>query len=248
MSVVSEREVLRFHATHPGATSAALARTQSYARLHAEARGRVLDLACGDAPMPGAIGLDLSAEELRHAPGPCPGVDEPMRARPRNLVRGRAQALPFAAGSFDTVLCHLAFMLFDELDLVVAELDRVLVSDGRFVAMLGGGPTARGDDAFHRFLAILPQHVRSGTRHGDPRARSEAGWRTLFPDWSIAFERVELVLDGTFDDIWRFLGASYEVAETDGEAIRHALHAACADLGDPIPCRVVTWLASAQKP
>ena len=88
----------RFHEARPGLTSAALARTGSYERLWSRVHGRrVLDLACGDHPMPGAIGLDLVRER---------GV----------TVQGRAQELPFCDGAFDAIVCHLAFMLFDDLE------------------------------------------------------------------------------------------------------------------------------------
>jgi SAM-dependent methyltransferase len=227
-----------FHAAHPGITARALERGGSYARLAARVgAGRVLDLACGDGALlrrlpPDAIGLDLSREELGALP---------------RAVQGRAQALPFAAGSFDAVACHLAFMLFDDAPAVVAELARVLVPGGRFVALLGGGPTADGDDAFHRFLAALRPHVLAPRRFGDPRARSEAGWRALFAGWSEpSFERWELDLGGTFDEVWAFVGASYEVPPTAADAIREALRARYA-LGERVPCRVVTWCASVTR-
>src|SRR4051812_27250594 len=103
----SEAIVRAFHEARPGATSAALARTGVYERLWAQVQGtRILDLACGDRPMPGAIGIDMVRER---------GI----------AVQGRVQALPFADGAFDAALSHLAFMLFDDIEAVVAELHRV---------------------------------------------------------------------------------------------------------------------------
>jgi len=192
--------------------------------------GRVLDLACGDGALldqlPGAIGIDLTHAELRRAHG--------------RVACARAEALPFAAGAFDAVACHLAFMLFPDPEAVVRELARVLVPGGTFLALLGGGPTADGDDAFHRFLALLPP------RHipvlGDPRARSEAGWRGLFAGWSVApFERWTLDLGGTFDEVWTFLGASYEARPE----LREALRTATIAWGERIPCTAVAYVARA---
>jgi SAM-dependent methyltransferase len=138
-------------------------------------------------------------------------------------------------------------MLFDELDQVVAELRRVVVPGGVFAAMLGGGPTAHGtpdDDAFHRFLAIAAPR---GPSLGDPRARSEAGWRALF-GCAPRFERLELDLSGAFEDVWRFLGASYQLAEADAPAVRERLRASYpgAAQAERVPCRVVLWLATVQ--
>lgn len=250
---MSEREAFlrRFHAAHPGITATAFERGGSYDRLAARVPpGRVLDLACGDGPLLArlgvrAIGLDVSREELVRIADRGSGAASRGDTR---VVQGRAQALPFATAVFDACTCHLAMMLFDDVAQVVAELARVLRPGAPLLAVLGGGPTADGDDAFHRFLAILARHAPAPPRLGDPRARSEAGWRALFAGWEVrAFERWELDLGGTFDEVWRFLGASYEVPAADAAAVRDQLRAATATLvvDDRIPCRVVTWLAQA---
>lgn len=218
-----EQYLRAFHAARPGVTSAALARGGSYEHLVAAVAGarRVLDLGCGDAHLltqiPGAIGLDL-------APSPHP-----------RIVQGRAQELPFADRAFDAVVCHLAFMLFEELERVVAEVRRVCT--GRFAALLGGGPTADGDDAFHRFLALARFEPRA---FGDPRASTPSGWRELFGRPPERFDRIAIDLTGAFDDVWRFLGASYQLRDADATCSR--LRAAFPR--DPVPCRVVCWLAT----
>ena len=210
-------------------TSQALARSRIYDRFASllAGVGRVLDLACGDSYLTrllgtNAIGVDISAER-----GPT--------------VRARAQQLPFADATFDAVACHLAFMLFDDIDLVVAELTRVLRSGGAFHALLGGGPTADGDDAFHAFAELLP---RGGIAFGDPRSKSEAGWRELFAerDWrDITFERWEIDLSGSFDEVWTFLGSSYQLASAD-DRVRAELRARFP--GERVPCAVATYYAS----
>jgi SAM-dependent methyltransferase len=216
-----------FHASRPAVTSRALARAGSYARLAARVprTGRVLDLACGDsylASLTGAIGLDLAPARL------APSVP---------LVAARAQQLPFCDRAFAAATCHLAFMLFDDIEQVVAELGRVLAPGAPFFALVGGGPTAGGADAFHAFA----EHVPRGRAFGDPRARSEAGWCELFAGgWGdITFERWELDLSGTFDEVWAFLGASYQLE--DAEAARAALRARFP--GEHVPCAVATYLA-----
>jgi SAM-dependent methyltransferase len=256
---VSEREAFlrQFHAARPGITSSALG-DESYDRLVAAVPrdARVLDLACGDARLVRrlsrdgrrAIGIDLAPSRR---PGGVPGESPTHSADPAatdaapepRLVQGRAQALPFAARAFDACVCHLAFMLFDELEHVVGELRRVVVPGGVFAAVLGGGPTADdpGDDAFHRFLAIAAPR---GGGFGDRRARSPEGWRALFGG-APGFERFEVDRSGTFDDVWRFLGASYQLAADHAPATRARLAASYAGRAI-IPCRIVMWLATAR--
>lgn len=213
-----EAIVREFHEAHPGATSAALARGGSYERLWSRVTGtRILDLACGDHPMPGAVGLDLVRER---------GV----------AVQGRAQELPFADAAFDAVVCHLAFMLFDDIEQVVREIRRVLAPGGSFHALLGGGPTAAGDDAFHGFVELLPR----GGALGDPRARSEAGWRELFGQ-PVEFERWAIDLSGSFDEVWQFLGASYQLVDREPDRVREALRARFP--GERVPCTVACYYA-----
>jgi SAM-dependent methyltransferase len=251
---VSDREAFlrRFHAARPGITSSVFARpggVTSYDRLIAAVpRGaRVLDLGCGDAYLvsrlgPRAIGLDLAPSRGREGGAAA-------------IVAGRAQALPFADRAFDACVCHLAFMLFDDLERVAAELSRVVVPGGVFAAVLGGGPTAGGapgedddeDDAFHRFLAIAAPR---GGGFGDRRASTEAGWRELFACRDAPggageprFERFVLDLSGPFAEVWRFLGASYQLSAAGAPVIRARLAAAYADRA-VVPCRVVMWLAT----
>jgi len=234
----SEDFLQAFHAARPGITARAFARGRSYERLAALVANatRVLDLACGDGALlahmsANAIGVDRSRAEL---------------SRVRRTAVARAQALPFATNAFDAVTCHLAFMLFDDLPAVVRELERVLVPGGDFIALLGGGPTADGNDAFHRFLEILGP--RTTPRLGDPRTKSEAGWSELMPRWTVhPFERWALDLSGSFDQVWQFLGASYEVTQDREPVVRQQLRAACSDYGDHIPCTAVTYLARATR-
>ena len=241
-----QREAIlrRFHAAHPGLTSRVFERTGSYAQLAAIVRDaeRVLDLACGDGPLlallgAGAVGVDISRDELAAARARLPGA---------TLVHASARALPFPAASFDACACHLAFMLFDDIETVVAELHRVLVPGGTFAALIGGGPVEPPPegDAYHRFLAIAGARFR-GPPLGDPRAKSEAGWRALFADWTdVAFERIELELGGSFEDAWGFLGGSYALFGADTDAVRAELHAV---VGDSASCRVACYLARASR-
>ena len=242
----SEAFLRQFHDGHAGITSRVLARGGSYERLAARVcverarvddaetnphQLRVLDLGCGDgylldllaARRCDAVGLDISRAELA------------LAKRPR--VQARAQQLPFADGAFDAAVSHLAFMLMDEPERVVAELARVLVPGGAFHAVLGGGPTADGCDAFHRFLALGRPR---GPRLGDRRAGAEAGWRELFAGWQLDFERWEIDLAGSLDEVWAFLASSYQAHDD----VRAQL---AAEFGERVPCTVVMWCATARS-
>jgi SAM-dependent methyltransferase len=252
MSRMTERErfLRAFHDAQPGITSRALAGTGVYERFAARVpHGRVLDLACGDGALTelvdDCVGIDVSAGELAAA----------RRRSARAFVRGRAQALPFADGSFDAVTCQLALMLLDEIERVVAELARVLKPGAPFLALLGGGPTADGDDAFHCFATLLRDSVtqqRNATtlRFGDARASSEHGWRELFAidkpgGWrELVFERWPIEIGGHFDDVWRFLGASYQLDELPASErlrVRDDLRAAFP--GEYVPCTIACYFA-----
>lgn len=92
------------------------------------APGRVLDLGCGtgrNLPLYGpgvrAVGLDPCHETLRKARRRSPCVP---------LVRGRAEALPFRDGAFDTVVSGLVFCSVGDVPRGLAEVKRVLKPGG----------------------------------------------------------------------------------------------------------------------
>jgi len=157
-------------------------------------------------------------------------------------VQARAQQLPFADQSFDAATCHLAFMLFDDIATVVAELARVLKPGAPFIALVGGGPTAEGRDAYHAYA----ERVASSRSFGDRRASSEAGWRELFREWTgdIRFERWPIDFSGRLDQVWELLSATY-AHPADDAAIREALRAEFS--GERVPCTFVTFLATVRR-
>ncbi len=96
--------------------------------LVAGARGRTLDLGSGtgrNLPLlpPGARGVavDPHPDALARARARAPGVP---------LVVARAEALPFRAGSFDTVVSGLVLCSVDDADAALAEVRRVLRPGG----------------------------------------------------------------------------------------------------------------------
>jgi ubiquinone/menaquinone biosynthesis C-methylase UbiE len=147
--VVGATEYLEvWHERHAGATSALLgtmfdgAGRSSY-RVLADAMldgdEPALDLACGDGYLLGlmragstCVGADRSLAELDAA-------NRRLRqATP--LVQADAARLPVVTAAFGSVSCHFALMLLQPLEVVVAELARVLRPHGLLAAMLPASP------------------------------------------------------------------------------------------------------------
>jgi len=91
---------------------------------------RVLDVGCGSgatvAHLAGArglrvTGLDASAAQIVRARAAWPGLD---------VVEGRAEELPFAAGSFDAVLAECVLSTLPEPGFALREMRRVLSARG----------------------------------------------------------------------------------------------------------------------
>jgi SAM-dependent methyltransferase len=110
----------------------------SYQRLAllAAQSSSVVDVACGTgwllslmrdtAPSIQLVGIDLSESELRLAAERLPVA---------TLTVARAQALPLVNGSADLIVCHMALMLLDTPERMLAESHRVLRAGGRFSAV-----------------------------------------------------------------------------------------------------------------
>jgi len=138
-----------FHQRYPGITEAVLTRAHERGRTGYQwllesvpPHGRVLDLACGSAPLWPAlmghpyVGVDVSAAELALALARGAGP----------LLRADATALPLATASTDTVVCAMALQIMTPLPDVLSEIGRVLVPGGRLVALVPDRRPLRGAD------------------------------------------------------------------------------------------------------
>jgi SAM-dependent methyltransferase len=102
----------------------------------AHARGRALDAGCGAGrftvplaeALPFAVGLDYSFEMLQHT-----GALLAAAGRPRLVVRGDAEALPFRDASFDTVVSITVLEHFPQYEAMLAEYVRVTRPGGTIV-------------------------------------------------------------------------------------------------------------------
>ena len=122
-----------FHHQRPGVTERVLGHCVDQAGVNpyqwvaetVEPDAVMLDLACGSGPFHDLttgpwVGMDVSSAELDQAAvrGASP------------LVLGDAANLPFAAASFDAVVCSMALMLTQPLENVLRETTRVLRPSG----------------------------------------------------------------------------------------------------------------------
>jgi SAM-dependent methyltransferase len=180
---------------------------------------KIVDIACGDGyllqliserfPKAALVGVDASSEEVRLAR---------ERAYPGDVrfEEGRVEELPFPTGSIDAVVCHMAFMLFDDARTVTREIARVLRPGAIFAAVFGPargtGPGIRG---FGGKLREIESNQRlSRLDVGDSATDTEETSRSLFEsdDWhSVELRDVALRFE-TADEVREMLLSMYNIA------------------------------------
>ena len=108
----------------------------------------------------------------------------------------RAEALPFAGGTFDIVTCRIAPHHFDDVRAFVTEVARVLRPGGLFglVENVSPDPSIMADDA--AALAAAADEYNAFEKHRDPshvRCLTLAEWRGLVADAGLKERHVELL-------------------------------------------------------
>jgi SAM-dependent methyltransferase len=100
---------------------------------HLAGARRVLDLGCGEGQI-ARLALDKGAQHVVGIDGSAAQIAEAARrAGGPAYLRGRAERLPFPAGSFDAVVTCLVLEHLADLDAALDEVARVLAPGGRFV-------------------------------------------------------------------------------------------------------------------
>jgi ubiquinone/menaquinone biosynthesis C-methylase UbiE len=141
------------------------------------ARGRTLDLGCGTGRnlplMPAGVtvvGVDPAWAPLARARGRAPGA---------SLVAARAEALPFRAASFDTVVSGLVLCSVDDPARALAEVRRVLRQDGALRALEHVRSTRRWKARVQDTIQPLWTRLSGGCRPNreTERAVEAAGFR-----------------------------------------------------------------------
>jgi len=145
---------------------------------------RVLDVACGTGVVArevarrlgaaAVVGLDLDPGMLAVARAVAPAID--WRA-------GDVQALPFADGSFDVVLCQFGLMFFADPAAAIREMRRVARPGGRIqVAVWGPLEASPGYAALTHLLERELGTERSAGFRAPFRLGDPAALRRLFAD------------------------------------------------------------------
>jgi len=117
---------------------------------------RALDVACGTGIVARtaaergatAAGVDLNDAMLTVARRVRPDLD---------FRQGNADALPFADGSFDSVLCQMALMFFPDRSQALAEMARVAITEGTVAVAVPGALDTQA--AFAPFVAMAARHA-----------------------------------------------------------------------------------------
>lgn len=224
----AEQFLQDFHQRRPGTTPEAFAALSipgvgsSYAALVATLPSSssplsVMDLACGDGyllqllaeqkPELQLIGVDMSKTELLAA-------DARLDGRCR-LLNERAQALSLATASVDVVLSHLALMLMDDIDAVLAQIHRVLRKGGHFACIVGRGFLLGdvGDAYLRAFRSVAREVDLAHLPMGDQRTASHNGWIALLEEHFSDIRCDDLDIEWTpdFAELWQALNGSYDL-------------------------------------
>lgn len=178
---------------------------------------RLVDLACGDGFLlallaqrgfANLVGVDRSPEELAAA-----------RTRLGPLAELHCQdagALPLPVGSVDTVVCHMALMLFSPVEPALAEIARILKPGAKFIAVLNRPFQHPILEIYRRELTRVTAETGLGPlRLGDPRIFTIDGMSELvrsrpFEGQDLHVRDFEVGARLSPSGVWSVLGSMYD--------------------------------------
>lgn len=163
----------------------------------------VLDLGCGEGqfirlllgPAPRVIGLDMALKVLRQAAHMLNGV-----------TRADATQLPFATGSFGSILTNCVLEHIPDDERVVAEMGRVVATGGLVVATVPA-PTLKGCVYLPEAVRDDPDEREEYLREFDARLahlhyRTADEWQRIFAAGGLTMERLEPYMAAPAAAIW----------------------------------------------
>lgn len=130
------------------------------------ARGRVFEMGCGGGLNQGWY--DPSCVTLLAGIDPHPLLLEEARLRASvsgiltDMREGRGEAIPFADGSFDTVVCTYTLCSVDNPRAVMAEMRRILRPGGQLLFLEHGRAPDRGVAAWQERLEPVWKRIAGG--------------------------------------------------------------------------------------
>ncbi len=179
---------------------------------------RLLDVACGDGHL-----LHLLAQAgLRDVVGVDQSPEELARARERlgpgaELHCQQVPPLPLPDGSVDVVVCHMALMLLEPLEPILAEIARVLAPGAGFVAIVNRYVVDPVNEIYRKWLhRTTAEAGLARFRVGDPRVYTTEGLTELvrgpaFDEQSLVIRDVDLHARTTPAALWGSLRRLYDV-------------------------------------
>jgi SAM-dependent methyltransferase len=193
----------RYRAMRPGWRSSG-EQLEATVRAHLNPQSQVLDLGCGR----GGV-VELFWRDVRLAAGLDP--DTPSLAEHRApgmpVICGRGEHLPFAAQSFDLIVCLWVLEHLESPEVVLREVRRVLRPGGHFVFLT---PNLRNPLLFlNRVAKALPQlqrrivprlygRVEADTFPVRYRANTEGAIRTLAARCGLEVTTLKAISDPTY--------------------------------------------------
>lgn len=245
-----KEHLLQFHQLHPGITADTFGRCRDsdgksgyefLSEVIDDPHSTVVDLACGNGAMippcllrlqsrGQVIAIDMSSEEIaaaRRSVGEAHNVQ---------FLCESAQKLSLQSSSVDVVLCHLAFMLMESADQVLAEIDRVLKPGGIF-SMVVFPAIGFSTPLFDQFFSIVVEAVMKDfptfQGWGDKRTKTMEGMRELISapgmNFSDAIEKKDRVFllhegpDALAHGQLRFFYGTWMLSSASQESLHHRL-------------------------